>query len=115
MYEQWFGDAEAVNRFLVRNQAQHRDATLGFARALAGSTMGAELAEAWSAQVSTLVKSTWWTRDGQFAVWEGFGCCGFQTMDVSYQGSGSIVAPAVTDARMPALSPNMWKYGLTMR
>ena len=92
MYEQWFGDAEAVNRFLVRNQAQHRDATLGFARALAGSTMGAELAEAWSAQVSTLVKSTWWTRDGQFAVWEGFGCCGFQTMDVSYQGSGSIVA-----------------------
>ena len=29
--------------------------------------------------------------------------------------SGSIVAPAATDARIPAFSPNMWKYGLTMR
>ena len=28
---------------------------------------------------------------------------------------GSIVAPAVTEARMPALSPNMWKYGFTIR
>ena len=92
MYEAWFGDAEAVNRFLVQHQAEQREATEGFARALAGTTLGAELAEAWSAQLSTLVKSTWWTRDGQFAVWEGLGCCGFQTMDVSYQGSGSIVA-----------------------
>ncbi len=92
MYEQWFKDAEDVNRFLVRHQAEHREATRAFAKALAGTTLGPELAEAWSAQLSTLVKSTWWTRDGQFAVWEGFGCCGFQTMDVSYQGSGSIVA-----------------------
>ena len=92
MYEAWFADAEAVNRFLVSGYASQRDATLGFARALAGTTLGPELAEAWSAQLSTLVKSTWWTRDGQFAVWEGLGCCGFQTMDVSYQGSGSIVA-----------------------
>jgi len=92
MYEAWFADAEAVNRFLVAGYQGQRDATLGFARALAGTTLGPELAEAWSAQLSTLVKSTWWTRDGQFAVWEGLGCCGFQTMDVSYQGSGSIVA-----------------------
>ena len=92
MYEAWFADAEAVNRFLVQHQAEQREATGAFARSLAGTTLGAELAEAWSAQLSTLVKSTWWTRDGQFAVWEGLGCCGFQTMDVSYQGSGSIMA-----------------------
>jgi uncharacterized protein (DUF608 family) len=92
MYEHWFADAEAVSRFLVANYAAHREATLAFVHALAGTTIGAELAEAWSAQLSTLVKCTWWTRDGQFAVWEGFGCCGFQTMDVSYQGSGSIIA-----------------------
>ena len=91
-YEQWFKDAEEVNRFLVANHAAQKDATLGFAQAIAGTTLGPELAEAWSAQLSTLVKSTWWTRDGQFAVWEGLGCCGFQTMDVSYQGSGSIMA-----------------------
>ncbi len=91
-YEQWFADAEAVSRFLVANHAEHREATFAFAQALAGTTLGAELAEAWAAQLTTLVKSTWWNRDGQFAVWEGLGCCGFQTMDVSYQGSGSIIA-----------------------
>jgi len=33
----------------------------------------------------------------------------------SKTASGSIVAPAATDARIPAFNPNMWKYGLTMR
>ena len=91
-YEAWFKDAEDVNRFLAANYTAHRQATLGFARALAGTTLGAELGEAWSAQLSTLVKSAWWNRNGEFAVWEGLGCCGFQTMDVSYQGSASILA-----------------------
>jgi hypothetical protein len=30
-------------------------------------------------------------------------------------GCGCMVAPATMQARMPALSPNMWKYGLTIR
>ena len=33
----------------------------------------------------------------------------------SNTGSGNMAAPAATDARMPAFSPNMWKYGLTIR
>ena len=37
------------------------------------------------------------------------------TRSTSNTGSGSIVAPAATDARIPALSPNMWKYGFTIR
>jgi uncharacterized protein (DUF608 family) len=91
-YEQWFKDAEEISRFLVGNYAKHREATLGFARTISGSTLGPELAEAWSAQLSTLAKCTWWTRDGKFAVWEGLGCCGFETTDVSYQGTPSIAA-----------------------
>ena len=34
---------------------------------------------------------------------------------MSKTGSGSMVAPAATLARIPAFRPNMWKYGLTMR
>ena len=37
------------------------------------------------------------------------------TASTSKTGSGSIVAPATTLARMPAFSPNMWKYGFTCR
>ena len=33
----------------------------------------------------------------------------------SKTASGYIVAPATTEARMPAFNPNMWKYGLTIR
>lgn len=92
MYERWFRDAEEVNRFLVRNAPRHRAQTLGFARALADTTMDDELVQAWSSQLSTLVKSSWWTRGDRFAMWEGLGCCGLNTTDVAYEGSFSILA-----------------------
>ena len=37
------------------------------------------------------------------------------TRSTSKTGSGSMVAPLATLARMPALRPNMWKYGFTCR
>jgi hypothetical protein len=37
------------------------------------------------------------------------------TASTSNTGSGSIVAPATSEARIPAFSPNMWKYGFTIR
>ena len=37
------------------------------------------------------------------------------TDSASKTGTGCIVSPATSEARMPALSPNMWKYGLTIR
>jgi hypothetical protein len=33
----------------------------------------------------------------------------------SSTGLGMIVAPCISDARQPALYPNMWKNGLTIR
>ncbi|HEY3412711.1 MAG TPA: GH116 family glycosyl hydrolase [Armatimonadota bacterium] len=91
-YEAWFDDAEAVNRFLVRQYDAQRSQSLGFANAMFDTTLGTAMAMAWSAQLSTLVKCTWWTRDGRFAVWEGLGCCGFHTTDITYQGSFGILA-----------------------
>ncbi len=92
MYEHWFADAEDVNRFLVSNFDEHRRVTCGFADALYDTTLPPEFADAWSAHLSTLAKCTWWTKAGDFAVWEGLGCCGFHTTDVSYYGSFSILA-----------------------
>ncbi|HEY3268385.1 MAG TPA: GH116 family glycosyl hydrolase [Armatimonadota bacterium] len=91
-YEEYFQDAEEVNRFLAGHFDDQRRRTAAFSRALHDTTLGTEMATAWSSQLSTLSKSTWWTRDGKFAVWEGLGCCGFQTMDITYQGSFSIIA-----------------------
>jgi len=92
MYENRFGDAEDVCRFLAANYDEHSRATRRFADLLHDTTLPAEMADAWSSQLATLVKCSWWTRAGDFAIWEGLGCCGFHTTDITYQGSFNILA-----------------------
>jgi len=104
MYENWFKDAEAVGRFLVANRAAHRAKACAFADALYDTTLDPVLADAWAGQLTTLPKCTWWTRSGDFAVWEGLGCCGFHTTDITYQGSFNILA----------LFPDLQKRQMTM-
>ena len=92
MYENWFEDAEAVGRFLAETYEENRGRTLAFAETLYDTTLEPEMADAWSGQLTTLVKCTWWTKKNEFAVWEGLGCCGFHTTDITYQGSFGILA-----------------------
>ena len=92
MYERWFKDAEAVNRFLAAGHEPHRRQVVAFADALYDTTLPPEFADAWAGQLSTLAKCTWWTKRGDFAVWEGLGCCGFHTTDITYQGSFGLLA-----------------------
>lgn len=91
-YEHWFTDALAVNQFLVENHAHHRAATIDFAETLLTTNLAPEIAFSWSAQLTTLIKSSWWCKDGRFAIWEGLGCCGLHTTDITYQGSFPIIA-----------------------
>ena len=92
MYEHWFGDAEEVNRFLASGRRALAAKVRRFAGALYDTTLEADLADAWGSQLATLAKCTWWIRNGDFAVWEGLGCCGFHTTDITYQGSFNILA-----------------------
>lgn len=92
MYENWFADAEDVSRFLNDRYEEISRKTRAFADSLYDTTLDQELSDAWSGQLSTLVKSSWWIKDGRFAVWEGLGCCGLHTTDITYHGSFSIIA-----------------------
>ena len=92
MYSAWYESALDVNRYLTQNYANHRAATLSFARTLADTSLGDPLAFAWSSQLSSLISNTWWTRDGSYAIWEGLGCCGLSTTDVDYDGSFPVLA-----------------------
>ncbi len=91
-YEHWFKNALEVNQFLVKNHSQHREATINFAETLLHTNLDPEIAFSWSAQLTTLIKSSWWCKDGRFAIWEGLGCCGLHTTDITYQGSFPIIA-----------------------
>jgi len=92
MYENWFADAEDVNRFLAAHRRALGARVGAFAETLFDTTLDPVLADAWAGQLTTLPKCTWWTRRGDFAVWEGLGCCGFHTTDITYQGSFNILA-----------------------
>lgn len=92
MYANWFHDAAEVNDLLCGQYDRHRSVTENFARTLCDTTLGDPMAFAWSSQLSSLTFNTWWSKSGQYAIWEGLGCCGLSTTDVDYQGSFPIVA-----------------------
>jgi uncharacterized protein (DUF608 family) len=92
MYENWFADSLEVNRFLVDEYEEIRRKSFLLPDMIHASSLDEIMADAVSAQLSTLVKCTWWTKDNLFGVWEGLGCCGFHTTDITYQGSFPIIA-----------------------
>ncbi|MDH7603253.1 MAG: GH116 family glycosyl hydrolase, partial [Armatimonadota bacterium] len=92
MYEHWFNSSLEVAQFLLGNYGELRDAVFTFADSIRYSSLPDEAKDAVTSQLTTLVKCTWWTRDGNFGVWEGYGCCGFHTTDITYQGSFPIIS-----------------------
>lgn len=92
MYEHWFNGSQDVVEFLIDNFADLRLDTLALPEAIHGSSMPDEAADAVTGQMTTLTKCTWWTKAGHFGVWEGLGCCGFHTTDITYQGSFPIIS-----------------------
>jgi len=92
MYSNWFNGAGDVSKYLLANYSAHRKATEAFAHALVDTSLGSALAFVWSSQLGTLVKATWWIKDGGYGIWEGLGCCGHSTTDVDYQGCHSLTA-----------------------
>lgn len=86
-----FKDAGQVLTYGARNFLDLRARTAQFFDAYYQASFPAWLLEAASAQLSTLVKSSWWDRAGRFGIWEGLGCCGLQTTDITYYGSFPIL------------------------
>ncbi|MBD3242857.1 MAG: hypothetical protein GF331_19855, partial [Chitinivibrionales bacterium] len=90
-YAEWYDNASAVYDDVVRKQRELTDRTRAFTNAYYSGTQPQWLLDAVAAQLTTLVKSSWWARDGRFGIWEGLGCCGLQTTDITYYGSFPIV------------------------
>lgn len=91
-YEHWFHDASEVATYLAKNAKDHEAKVKLFTDSIYNTTLGQEMAFSWTAQLTTMVKSSWWTKNGLFAIWEGLGCCGLHTTDITYQGSWPIIA-----------------------
>jgi uncharacterized protein (DUF608 family) len=91
MYENWFSGALGVTEYVVKNLKQLEERTRTFHDALYKSNFDYWLVDAVNAQLTTFVKSSFYVKDGRFGIWEGLGCCGLQTLDVTYYGSHPVL------------------------
>ncbi|MEM1569274.1 MAG: GH116 family glycosyl hydrolase [Candidatus Bathyarchaeia archaeon] len=88
MYENWFKDALEVDTYVVENLKTLKEMTECFHKTLYDTSLDYWVVDAVSAQLTTMVKSSFYTKDGTFAIWEGGpGCCGLETLDVTFYGS----------------------------
>lgn len=102
MYENFFGSAKEVNRFLAKNLDVIPQKAINFANNLLNTSFDPAYADAWSIHLATLVKCSWWIKSGEFGIWEGLGSCGFHTTDITYHGSFGIISlfPELQKAQM---------------
>lgn len=91
MYSNRFDSASSVADYVTGDFSSLVGRTRHFRDVFYGGNLPYWFIDSVNAQFTTAYKSSWWTKDGTFAIWEGLGCCGMQTLDVAYYGSVSII------------------------
>lgn len=92
MYTNWFSDAKEVNDFMHLNSKNIIDKVKNFVKELNNTDADISFVNNWINQLNTIIKCSWWSKQGEFSLWEGYGSCGFHTMDITYQGSFNMLA-----------------------
>lgn len=90
-YENLFSDALEANRFLTANDDIFDRAT-ALSDLLFNTSLPSVYPDSWSAHLATIIKSSWYLKDGKFGLWEGLGYCGFHTTDITYHASFGLLA-----------------------
>ncbi len=91
-YENLFGGAADANAFLREHRAEVFDRAAAFSRLLYDTDLPEVYPDCWSGHLSTIVKCSWYLKDGKFGLWEGLGFCGFHTTDITYHASFGLLA-----------------------
>ena len=91
-YENLFDGAEQANTFLRENSSGIFDKAVSFSKLLYNTDLPAIYPDCWSGHLSTIVKCSWYLKDGKFGLWEGQGFCGFHTTDITYHASFGLLA-----------------------
>ena len=90
-YENLYGSALDANRFLADNGDIFKSA-VEFADLLYSTNLPTVYPDAWSSNLSPLIKSSVYLKNGKFGLWEGLGYCGLHTTDITYHASFSLIS-----------------------
>lgn len=91
-YENWFASSADTAFFLLNNRETILSKVKKFSETLTDSNLNESMKDNWMIHLNTLLKCSWWTKKGEFGIWEGYGSCGFHTTDITYQGSFGLLA-----------------------
>lgn len=90
-YENLYKSSLEANRFLVDNSDSVYGKAVSFAELLYSTDLPSVYPDAWSSNLSQLIKSSHYLKNGKFGLWEGLGFCGFHTTDITYHASFGLI------------------------
>ena len=90
-YENLYESSLEANRKLVDNPDICEKAK-ALSDLLFSTDLPSYYPECWSSHLATIIKSSWYLKDGKFGLWEGLGYCGFHTTDITYHASFGLLA-----------------------
>lgn len=91
-YENLYKNSLDANRFLADNFESVFKSAVDFADLLYATDLPKIYPDSWSSNLSPLIKSSVYLKNGNFGLWEGLGFCGLHTTDITYHASFSLVS-----------------------
>lgn len=90
-YENLYKSSFDANKFLVDNSKRVCEKAVEFSQLLYSAKLPSVYPDSWSSNLSQLVKSSHYIKNGKFGLWEGLGNCGFHTTDITYHASFGLI------------------------
>lgn len=91
-YENLYEDSLDANRFLEKEYNSIFKSAVGFSELVYSTNLPSIYPDAWSSNLSPLIKCSVYLRNGKFGLWEGLGYCGLHTTDITYHASFSLIS-----------------------
>lgn len=91
-YENLYNSALDANKTLAEGYNRIFKSAVGFANLLYETNLPEIYPDAWSSNLSQLIKDSVYLKNGNFGLWEGLGYCGLHTTDITYHASFSLIS-----------------------
>ncbi len=91
-YENLYNSSLDANRFLAENFNSIFKSAVGFSELLYSTDLPTVYPDSWSSNLSPIVKSSVYLKNGNFGLWEGLGYCGLHTTDITYHASFPLIS-----------------------
>ena len=91
-YENLYKSALDANKFLAENYDSVGKTATDFSELMYSADLPDFYPDAWASNLSPMVKSSVYLKNGNFGLWEGLGFCGLHTTDITYHASFSLIS-----------------------